>query len=88
MPQSGHQHNIAINCDGFILQGLDDEVRDNPSIVRMHIRAIGVENSCHLDAQIVLPPVVEEECLGAAFSFIIARPEADGIDSSSTVRKI
>jgi len=46
----------------------------------MHIRAVGVEDSRHLDAQVMLPPVVKEERLGAALSFIIARPEANRID--------
>jgi len=46
----------------------------------MHARAVGVEDARHLDRQAVLPPVVEEQGLGAALAFVVAGAEADGID--------
>src|SRR5215471_15129610 len=48
----------------------------------MHPRSIGVEDAGDLDRQFVLSPIVKEQRLGAAFSFIIAGAESNRIDTS------
>src|SRR4051794_8663477 len=37
----------------------------------MHTRTIGVEDTSNFDTQLVLPPIVEKERLGATFAFIV-----------------
>lgn len=75
----------AIDGKGPALEGLHYEVRDDPSISGVHPRSIGVENSGDLDFLSHLPMVVEEEGLGAAFSLVVAGPQADGIDSAPII---
>ena len=45
---------IAVDGDRLALQSLDDEVGDNPAIVRVHARAVGIEDAGHLDLELVL----------------------------------
>ena len=54
----------------------------------MHARTIGVEDPHHLDAQLVLPVVVEEQRLGAALAFVIAGARADWIDVAPIVFRL
>ena len=51
----------------------------------MHARAIGVEDPRHLDAQLVLAVIVEEQRLGAALAFVVAGARADRIDVAPVV---
>src|SRR6476659_3700883 len=46
----------------------------------MHAWAIGIENACDLDAQFVLPPVVEEQSFRATLAFVVTRARTDRID--------
>src|SRR5712671_2407618 len=50
----------------------------------MHARSVGIEDAGDLDRQSVLPPIVEEQGFGAAFSFIIAGTRPDRIDTLPT----
>ena len=70
---------------GSFLQRLDDEVGDDPAVVGVHARAVGVEDAGDLDAQAVLAAVVEEQGLGAALAFVVAGAEADGVDVAPVV---
>ena len=64
------------------LQRLHDEVRHHAAVVRVHARAVGVEDAHHLDAQLVLAVVVEEQRLGAALAFVVAAADADRVDAA------
>src|SRR6516225_3088073 len=46
----------------------------------MHARAVGVKDARDLDLKLVLAPVVEEQCLGAALAFIVARARTYRVD--------
>ena len=46
----------------------------------MHARPVGVEDARHLDVELVLAVIVEEQGLGAALAFIIAGPGPDRVD--------
>ena len=70
---------VAIDGDRLVLQGLHNEVRNYPSVIRMHARAVGVENARYLDVELVLAVVVEKQGFGAAFAFIIARAGPIGV---------
>ena len=54
------------------MQPVDDEVGDHASVVRIHARAVGVEYPHDFDADAVLAPVIHEERLRTAFSFVVA----------------
>jgi len=70
---------IAVEGDGLVAQGLDDEVGDHAVVVGVHARAVGVEDACHLDVHAVLAAVVEEQRLGAALAFVVARARANRV---------
>ena len=71
---------VAVNGDWFVLQGLHDEVGNHPAVVGVHIGAVGVEDAGHLDAQVVLTAVVEEQGFGAPLALVVARANAVGVD--------
>ena len=70
---------FAKNRDRIALQGLHDKVRYDPAIVGMHTRAVGVENTCDFDVQTMLAVIIEKQCFGAAFAFVVAGTNADRI---------
>jgi hypothetical protein len=72
----------------FAEQGLHDKIRHHAPVLRVHARAEGVEDPRHFDTQFVLTKIVEEQSLGAAFSFIITRARADRIDVSPIVFRL
>src|SRR5262245_55749633 len=49
-------------------------------VVRVHARAVGIEDSGDLDLQPVLAPIIEEQGLGATLAFVIARARAYRVD--------
>ena len=76
---------VAVDRDVASEQRLDDEVRHDPAVVRMHARPVGVEDACDLDAQFVLTPIIEEQSFRAALAFIVARARPDRIDVAPVV---
>ena len=76
---------VAIDRDVAPEQRLDDEVRHHASVVRMHARAVGVEDARDLDAHVVLTPVVEEQRLGAALALVVAGARSDRVDVAPIV---
>src|SRR5262249_35606963 len=72
----------AVPVDGDVSpeQRLDNEVRHHPPIVRVHARAIGIEDSSDLDLQSVLAPIIKEQGLGATLAFVVARARANRVD--------
>src|SRR5205823_13390492 len=77
----------AVTVDGHRsrLEGLHDQVRDHPPVVRMHARAVGIEYPGDLDRDLVLPVIVEEERLRAALCLVIAGAQPDRIDAAPVV---
>jgi len=71
-----------VTKDRYVLisESLDNKVADDPSVVRMHLRAIGIEYPDNSDVNLVLPVIIEEEGLRAALPFVIAGSYADGVD--------
>ena len=76
---------VAIDRDVVAEQRLHDEIRHHAAVVRVHARAVGVEDARDLDAQLVLAPIVEEQRLGAALAFVVAGARADRIDVAPIV---
>ena len=79
---------VAVDRDRLALQGLDDEIRDHAAVVRVHARAVGVEDARDLDLELVLAPIVEEQRLGAALALVIARARPDRIDVAPIVLRL
>jgi hypothetical protein len=71
--------------DRLTAQRLDDEIAHYPAVVGVHPWAVGVEDPHNLDAQVVLPVVVEEQGLGATNALVVARTDADRVDVSPVV---
>jgi len=73
---------LPIAVDGYVLafEGLHNEVAHHAAVVGVHAWPVGVENSHHLNLQLVLAPVVKEKRLGAALAFVITTANAHGID--------
>jgi hypothetical protein len=69
---------VAVDRDVLPAQGLDDEVRDDAPVVRVHARAVGVEDADDADIDLVLAVVVEEQRLGAALALVVARARPIG----------
>ena len=67
--ETARLRSIAIDGDLRASQRLDDEVRNHPSIARVHPWSIGVENARNPNRQSMLSMVIEEQRLGAALSF-------------------
>ena len=68
--------------DIFILQSLQNKITDHPTVVRMHIGSVGIENTHDFGIQIILHAVTGKKRFRAAFSFIIAGTDPHGIDIS------
>ncbi len=62
----------AVDRDRFVLQSLDDEARDDASVLRMHVGPVGVEDARHPDGEAMLALVIVEERLGAALALVVA----------------
>src|SRR5271165_4452080 len=60
---------ISVDRERLIAEGLNDKIRDDSTIVEVHSRAIGVENSGNLDLHLILAMVVKKECFGASLPF-------------------
>ena len=73
---------VAVNGDGLVPQRLHDEVGHHPAVMGQHSGTIGIEDAAHLHGQAVLPPVREEQRLGAALALVIAGADADGADAA------
>ncbi len=73
---------VPVDRDRLSSQGLEDEVRDDPAVIRVHARAVGVEDPGHLDLQAVLAVIIEEEGLRAPFPLVVTGPWTDGVDAS------
>lgn len=71
---------VFADGDRLVPQGLDDEIADDTPIVLIHARAVCVEDSCDLDLDAVMTPVVEKESFGTPLAFIIAGSDAVRID--------
>ena len=70
---------IAVDGDVFALEGLDDEVADDPSVIRMHVRPVGVENTDDFYPETALSVIGGEKGFCGPFPLIIAGSLSDGI---------
>mmetsp|Transcript_4992 Transcript_4992/g.16733 ORF Transcript_4992/g.16733 Transcript_4992/m.16733 type:complete len:322 (+) Transcript_4992:2055-3020(+) len=71
----------AVPVDGDVLavERLHDEVGHHAAVVRVHARAVGVEDADHAHVHVVLPVVVEAEGLRAPLALVVAGPHARAV---------
>src|SRR4029077_19110860 len=62
---------VSVDCYVLVIEGLNDKIRHDTTVIRLHARSVSIENSQYLDFQIVLPPIVEKQRFGATLAFII-----------------
>lgn len=74
----------AVTVDGnvFPFEGLNDEVGNDATVVGQHSGAIGVEDANHANIDVVLTMVIEKERFSAAFAFVVAGADTDGINAA------
>ena len=74
----------AITVDGNVLaaQRLANEVGDDAAVVRVHERAVGVEDANHANVEVVGAVVVEEDGLSGSLALIVAGAGSDGVHVS------
>lgn len=70
---------LAVNREILSLEGLNDEVGDNATIVGKHARTVGIKNTDHADIDAVFAMIVKEERLGCTLPLIIAGAQTNGI---------
>ena len=61
------------------MKRLNDEIRDDPSVVGIHSGPIGVEYPDDFDPYSVLAVIVHKESFGTALSLVVARPQSDRV---------
>ena len=70
---------LAINSEILTLQGLNDKVGDDASIVVEHARTVGIENTDDTNIDAILAMIVKEERLSRALPLVIAGAQSNGI---------
>mmetsp|Transcript_17664 Transcript_17664/g.31903 ORF Transcript_17664/g.31903 Transcript_17664/m.31903 type:complete len:484 (-) Transcript_17664:26-1477(-) len=71
---------ISVNGEVLVLQGLNDEVGDDPAVIGVHAGPKGVENARHANVDRVLVPVAIHHGLGHALSLVVAGAGSNGVD--------
>ncbi len=76
---------VTVDGDRVILQSLHNKIRNNAPVVGVHTGTVSIKNSRDFDFQPVLAMIVEEQCLCAALSFVIASTRPDRIYTATVI---
>ena len=79
---------IAKDGDVIAKKCLNDEVRHDASVVRMHARTISIEYPRDFYRQTMLAPIIEEQCLRASFTLVIAGARSNRIDVAPIILRL
>src|SRR6202158_5124287 len=71
---------VAVDGEGFAAQGLLHEIRDDPSVVKLHARSVGIEDADDVRIHVVIAAVGHGHGFGETLGFVVDRPGADRID--------
>src|SRR5258708_28786725 len=75
----------AIDGDRLVLQCLDDETGNDAPVLRVHVRAVGIEDARDPYGEPVLALVIVEQRLGAAFAFVVTSARACQINVTAVL---
>jgi hypothetical protein len=78
---------LSVTVDGHVLtlEGLDDEVGDDSTVVRVHSGTESVEDSGHSDLDVVLSHVTVSESLGDSLSLVVTSSGTNTVDVTPVV---
>ena len=79
---------FAVDGDRLASQRLRDEVRDHAAVVRIHARAIRVEDANDPHLQLVLVVIVHAERLGDALPLVVTASRSDRVDVPPIVLRL
>ena len=79
---------VTVDGNIFSFKRLNDKIRDYTSVIRVHIRAVGIEDTDDLDAHLVLAVVVKEKCLGATFALVVTRTDTNRVHVSPILLRL
>ena len=73
---------FSVDGQGFALQGLNDKIGNDTTIIGMHARTKGIENPRDTDVDLVLILVGIHHGFGDTFALVITRTRTNGINIS------
>src|SRR5262249_56513210 len=73
---------VAVDRERVPVQGLHDEVRHHASVVFLHSRPVGVEDTGDFDVQMELLVIVEKQRFGATLASVLTGPWSDRVEIS------
>lgn len=73
---------VAVDRDRLVRQRLHNEVGYNAPIIRMHARAVSIENARDLYTHFVLSPIIHKKRFGAALAFVVTGADANRVNVS------
>lgn len=81
---------LAVTVDGdvLVLQCLNDEVRHHATVIRLHLRPVGVEDADDTNVRVVGALVVEEQAFGVHLAHVVARADARDADVATVVLRL
>ena len=71
---------VAVDRDRLAGERLRDEVRHHAAVLRVHVRAVGVEDAHQPAVEALFAPVGHDQCLAEAFALVVASARADRVD--------
>ena len=73
---------ISINRNFFSLQGLDNKITDDASVIDGHARPVGIKNTDDFGVDGILPAVIHHQAFSGSLAFIVTTSDTDGVDAS------
>ena len=70
---------VPVNGQIFATQRLFHEVGDDPAVIELHARSIGIKDACDTRVQFVIAVVGHGQGLREPFRLVVNRTRADGI---------
>jgi hypothetical protein len=71
---------VSIDCEGLVVERLNNEIRDDPPIIGMHSGAVSIENTSEANGDFMFSIIIEKQSFRAPLPFVITRAVANWID--------
>ena len=73
---------IPINRNVFSLQGLNNKITDDASVIDGHARSVGIEDADDFGVDGILPAVIHHQAFSGSLAFIVTTSDTNGVDAS------